>query len=384
MIDLNNLYQKMEQYDDYVIFGASEIGWLIKDEIGEYCDSNGKKVCFADNSYKKWDKSKSIISLKAASESFRNALWIIASDLHNQAMFDNLTSLGVKEKDIIKYPPHDILVKRWESERLRRLNPQKELSLLDVDIARHCNLNCAGCNVFSPLVDEAIFTDRAIFSSDMERLSSLLHANLATLEIMGGEPLLNPQVDTYLHIARNYFVSADICLVTNGLLLMEMPEGFWKACRENAISIQVTRYLTGYNYNNLRELAHSYGVKFDFFGISVDKTSWNIALDPSGKQDATESFCNCYYANKCARLNNGKLATCPVILNIDYFNSKFGTEMRTCSDDYIDIYKAKNENDILDFLCSPVPFCRFCDVKNRTYDNPWRISSCSIDEWVMK
>jgi hypothetical protein len=87
-------------------------------------------------------------------------------------------------------------------------------------------------------------------------------------------------------------------------------------------------------------------------------------------------------ANYCLRLKSGKLATCSPILNIDFFNKRFNTDLQVCPDDYIDIYKAQSGSEIMDFLAHPVPFCRYCDVRKRTYDNPWHVSKGVIGEWV--
>jgi hypothetical protein len=52
--------------------------------------------------------------------------------------------------------------------------------------------------------------------------------------------------------------------------------------------------------------------------------------------------------------------------------------------DTVDIHKVRSGQEILEFVAKPVPFCRFCDVKRRTYDNPWRTSKREISEWVIE
>jgi hypothetical protein len=88
-------------------------------------------------------------------------------------------------------------------------------------------------------------------------------------------------------------------------------------------------------------------------------------------------------ANRCYRLKDGKLATCSPILNIGFFNKRFGTVLQVTPDDYIDIYKAQSAGEIMGFLARPVPFCRYCDVNRRTYDNPWHTSKGEIGEWTV-
>ncbi|WP_252832299.1 hypothetical protein [Brachyspira pilosicoli] len=50
--------------------------------------------------------------------------------------------------------------------------------------------------------------------------------------------------------------------------------------------------------------------------------------------------------------------------------------------DYIDIYKAKDYNEILQFLAKPVPFCRYCDVKKWKVVGNWRRSNRDISEYI--
>lgn len=378
-----SLYRKIEAYDSIVIFGASDIGMLIENEIKVYCEETGKSFHFADNSYKKRSGQQNILQPVDAAAKYPGATWIIASERHSQSMFNELRQLNIDEKDIIIKIPADILFRKQIAEKLKRLTPQGTLLQFDVDVANHCNLNCAGCNAFSPLIKEPMFADIGTFNRDMSRLSYLLQGNLHQINLLGGEPLLNPQIEDFIISARKHFPNTKVTLLTNGMLLHKMSKSFWNTCLENMIIISVTRYPINFNYDELPAIAQKHGIEFEYFGIAVEKTSWNLALDPSGMQDPYESFSNCFQANKCVRLKNGKLATCPPILNIEIFNKEFGTNMEARSDDYIDIYKAKSGCELLDFLSKPIPFCRFCDVKNWTFDNPWRTSKREIGEWVL-
>jgi len=379
---MQNIYQNIEGYNSIIIFGVSDIGKLIEDEIKDHCKEMNKTICFADNSYKKWN-GVNILSPADASDKYPDSIWIIASDIHGQTMLNNLINLGISEKNIVKNIPADILHKEQNAKKLRRVAPQRILRLLEVDIAHHCNLNCVGCSAFSPLVKEPLWADLEVFESDMSRLSLLLHGHLYTLHIMGGEPLLNPRINDFIECGRKYFSNSKICIISNGILLPKMPDDFWSTCRKNQIVISITKYPIELDYKRLSVIAESHQVSFEFFGTAVDKTTWNLAFDRFGKQDPYESFCNCKMANYCVRLRNGKLATCSPILNIEFLNETFGIDIKSCNDDYIDIHKAKNGDEILKFLSKPVPFCRFCDVKNRTYDNLWGITNKEIEEWVI-
>jgi molybdenum cofactor biosynthesis enzyme MoaA len=99
-----------------------------------------------------------------------------------------------------------------------------QLGYLEANLVDHCNLNCRRCSHFAPLA-EPHFVAPDDFERDMRRLSALFR-NIRVIRLMGGEPLLHPEAERFLSIARTAFPLARIHLVTNGLLLDELREAF--------------------------------------------------------------------------------------------------------------------------------------------------------------
>jgi hypothetical protein len=382
-IFMKYLYERLSGHKNIVIFGASYLGKLLHDEIREYCDSNSKTLCFADNSYKKWVEDRSVIPPSSAAERYPSAVWFVASDRYRDSMIKDLLKLGITEANIISDLPDEMVNRKLEEERTRRLTTKHKLEKLDVEIAHHCNLNCARCSAFSPLVKETSYADIGVFRADMCRLSQLLQGNLGALHIMGGEPLLNPHINEFSKCAREHFPESNIKILTNGLLLTSMPEAFWHTCQENRIMISVTKYPIRLDFDGIKRTAVEHGLEFEFYGMAVEKTSCNLAFDCSGRQEPHYSFANCHMANTCPMLKNGKVSTCTPILNAEFFNSYFNKELHVCPDDYIDIYEAQSGREILEFISKPVPFCRYCDVRRRNHNNPWYISKGEIGEYVV-
>ena len=108
-------------------------------------------------------------------------------------------------------------------------------------LVEHCNLRCCGCDHFAPLAEQE-FADLDAFENDFARLSYLVDGKAEKIGLMGGEPLLHPQVKDFLYIARRHFRKTKIRIVTNGVLLLNKKEDFWKACRDNNIIVEVTKY----------------------------------------------------------------------------------------------------------------------------------------------
>lgn len=131
-----------------------------------------------------------------------------------------------------------------------RLVPQPTLAF-SVHLTEHCNLNCKACAHFAPLVKNEGFTDIGEFTKDMERLSELSHGEMRYIDLLGGEPLLHPDIAAFLTVTRKCFPVGAVRLITNGLLLKKMKQDFWDAVAENRITIVISKYLETVDYDEL-------------------------------------------------------------------------------------------------------------------------------------
>lgn len=259
---------------------------------------------------------------------------------------------------------------------------QRRYLQFEVDIAMHCNLKCKSCHHFSPLAAPEV-TDFNVFQRDMNRMSELFSDCCDRIYLLGGEPLLNKDIATYLPVARKNFPMARIELITNGLWLHKMADNFWISLRENEIQVSVTKYPISADYKEIKALCEEKMVLFEFFGNESDNKHMSYyPLDCKGGQTANENFYLCNMANKCITLKNGKLYPCVVPPNIYHFNNYFGENLVVDDNDGIDIYQAKDSHEILEFLARPIPFCRYCRVHERTYDNKWEFSKLKKEEWT--
>lgn len=50
--------------------------------------------------------------------------------------------------------------------------------------------------------------------------------------------------------------------------------------------------------------------------------------------------------------------------------------------DIVDIYKASSFDELLDFVCMPVPFCRYCNIRGKVDGIKFGISKKQISEWT--
>ena len=117
----------------------------------------------------------------------------------------------------------------------------KYLPYLEYHVADHCNLNCRGCEHYSGLVKKPHFTDLKKFTKDFERLHEFID-DLGMIRILGGEPLLNPDINEYIKLSRRLYPQTIIHIVTNAILLPKMPEKFFETLREYHAAISISFY----------------------------------------------------------------------------------------------------------------------------------------------
>lgn len=283
-----------------------------------------------------------------------------------------ITSLAIKQ-DVADL--HDAMI---------RLTPQPVLRYLVLNILDHCNLNCKGCDHFAPIAEKREISYK-IVENDLRRFSEIMDQDVKIIGIMGGEPLLHPDLPQIIYTARKYFPNSRIQVDTNGLLLLGQDEAFWRSCRENEAVIVNTKYPVNLDYKLIEGVCEKHHVAFEYYGDSgeVQKKLYKIPLDIHGNQDPRNSFAHCFHANNCVTLMEGRLYPCTIAPNVHIFNKKYHTHMELCKEDYIDIYdKDITKHRVLEFLSRPIPFCRFCNVRQRSFGYEWERSRQEITEWV--
>lgn len=366
----------------FVIFGYVELGIRLYEKFlrDGYAED---EIVFCDNSTRK-QQVNNVLSVKQACErSINSTKFYLASLYHFKQMQDQLLEYGISPKNIVINLPDEIRLEAMELEKSEKLKPKEKLQI-SIAIVRHCNLGCKGCDHFSPVAEER-YMPLETYEHDLRRLSELLTDNIEFISLLGGEPLLNPDIIKFMSIGRSCFASTDINICTNGLLLRSMSNDFWQACRDYNISIMATEYPINLDYKKLKEFVLSQGVEFKYTGSSEGGRSlWHFPLDLQGKQNPMESFVNCRNANTCHTLENGRIYTCSIAPYIDDFNKYYGTDLKLLDMDGIDIHQEGMTGEyILKRLAAPMPFCRYCDVKHRTYDHPWELSKKDIKEWTL-
>ena len=277
-----------------------------------------------------------------------------------------------------------------------------ELGGFTVAASSHCNLNCKGCDTYSPLSKEEFVTYEQ-FSRDMDKLKELAPDRQMGLAFLGGEPLLNPELAKLVQKTKELYPDNDITILTNGILLNQMTDEFWKTIKKCNVNLCLTKYPVNIDRKNYMAKAQKYGVDVGYDIVASDNLydlntkeiikpekqegfpwSKNI-LDLKGKQDYIEKRKSCPHRG-IVQYARGNIYYCYVHAFINSFIDYFKVNIPITKDDYIKIADVKDIKEIDDFLSKPKPLCRYCkQCHNICYGGEpleWGFSKREISEWT--
>lgn len=286
---------------------------------------------------------------------------------------EELISFGIQRNDIY-------IVGRAVKGDIKSKSPYdsaKYLPYLEFHVADHCNLNCRACEHFSGLVEEPVFHHAETISRDLNQLSKFIE-DVGVIRILGGEPLLNPEICDIAKITRKVYTYSEIYIVTNGLLLDGMSEEFYKACVNCNIKIWISYYppiVKKIDY--VKSVLDRHGINYEISGLNMTFRK-KYTLDPYNEK--TRSFESCFQAT-CHNLYEGKIGVCFLPFTQKYFNQKYTYDI-PC-DGMISLYeKGLTTEKLKQFLLTPFERCRYC--KEKAVDEQWTLMQGTICDWIIE
>jgi len=265
--------------------------------------------------------------------------------------------------------------------RFRRyvLRRPPRLHRVVVHITDHCNLNCRGCTHFSNIAKPA-FADLDEFTRDFTRLARLF-PDITEIYLLGGEPLLHPQLESFVRVTRRLFPDSRINLMSNAVLVPKMDEAFWQMLIDTDAWLVCDLYPAKIDVERVERLAAEHGVKFEW--VEPRGEFFKLPIDPTGSQDAADSFARCRTVSNCPILRHGRLYPCAYIAYIDLFEERFETSgLEAGCEDSVSIYDTDDAYKVMDFLLSPVPWCSHCDF-DRMEQFDWARTERTPEEWLV-
>lgn len=233
---------------------------------------------------------------------------------------------------------------------------ENALEYLEIGIVEYCNLNCKGCSHFSPLAYKSDFIAVNEYEMDIKRMASLVPI-IYKIRILGGEPLLHPNLNEIIDITRQYYPFTEIHVVTNGLLLTRIKDDLSTWAKKD-IFVDISMYPpTQLIKNEIEELLQSNKINYSFTELILE---FRKRMDLSGDSDIEKAYKQCVVGNNCKYLYRGKLSGCPAPNVVRLFDRAFNHKL-SCEDDMIDIHATQLSTDeVLEKLNRPLQMCRYC------------------------
>lgn len=253
------------------------------------------------------------------------------------------------------------------------------LPKLETHLVDHCNLNCKGCSHFSPLSSPA-FADFNQFSKDITRLSELFK-NINRFRILGGEPLLHPEIIKFISFARMKLPASNIRIVTNGILLPKMTPLFWETMADSKISIDITIYpKVPVRVDTIKALAEKYDIDLD---INYPTSFRKIPINFNGDCNIKQSLDTCRGNFYSPFLRDGHIYLCAHMTMFQLFENAFDIipPLNVKPIEGINIHENITGKEIINYTLKPQSCCGFCNWKERIFF-PWDISKRKEDEWI--
>jgi organic radical activating enzyme len=199
-----------------------------------------------------------------------------------------------------------------------RVDGRVRVEAFELHVVEHCNLRCTACCNMSPYLDE-----KTLSVAEIEAMCRTMAAHLEVdvFKIMGGEPLLHPDIAGVLRAIRGTGISKKIRLFTNGLLLHSMGDEFWAALDELTISNYSSAPVKGAMLEEIHARARAHDVVLNVkpVGEFSEVMRGERADDPA---EVREVYDNCWLRHRCMVVRNEKFYMCTRAAYADEYHAR--------------------------------------------------------------
>ena len=200
--------------------------------------------------------------------------------------------------------------------RYERVGGRIRVEAFELHVVEHCNLRCTACCNMSPYLAEHTLSVDAIAAMCKTMAAEL---DVDVFKIMGGEPLLHPQIAAVLRAVRASGISQTVRLFTNGLLLHQMTDEFWAALDELTIS----NYTSAPVKPELLAAALAKAREFDVVLNVKPVTEFSEVMRGEREADPAQlqrTYEGCWLRHRCLVVRRGKFYMCTRAAYADEFH----------------------------------------------------------------
>ena len=249
---------------------------------------------------------------------------------------------------------------------------------VEIQLCDRCNLDCAYCSHLSP-VSKPVTISLETLEAECRRLASV---GVDEVNLMGGEPLIHPQVIEAIKLTRSILPNIKLIVSTNGLLLPRMSKEFWQCCRDNRVVLRITPYPKAKN-GTWNYFKYVWLIKKNH--VKMESTGWRFGfrhqlLSEKAEYDATDNYLRCQL--HCTQVRDATLWPCAYVAYAFNLNNKFGTNFQTSPADRLPL-DGLTATDLRLWLLRTKPFCSHCGIKDAKHVT-WKRSNYARSEWLLE
>ena len=273
-----------------------------------------------------------------------------------------ISAYGIDLDNLLYAPIETLKGELSDGEKIAKIclyTERTELETMEIHAAEHCNLNCKNCSMFCGLVETCDFPCYQEFEEGIKQLKNFF-PHIKKFRIIGGEPLLNPELDKYIRLIRNVYPYTDIRLISNGILVTKMSDQLIQTIIDNDVTFIVTQYISlKHSIDEINRFLSKTGIRYIVTEAVLEFQKIYNAL---GDSDIDENFYRCHWKGSCATMYGTKIATCYVPFVIHYFSDKFNLAIEETGK--IDLMEeGLTAQEIIKRMHTPFDMCRYCAPK---------------------
>lgn len=226
---------------------------------------------------------------------------------------------------------------------------------LELIVTDHCNISCRNCNHASPIMVQW-FADPDIVYRDFAILAKFYRPRF--IKVLGGEPLLHPNLDRVIMAARASGICDNFLLTTNGILLNRASDAIWEAVDAVEVNLYPSQFKALENINLAKAKAKAFGKR-----LTVNRyDQFRATFSMQGTSDEAlinQIYGTCKIANLwgCHAVKAGYFYKCPQSIYIPELTGKL------VASDRVEINESHSfQEQLLEFINSPIPLsaCANC------------------------
>jgi hypothetical protein len=254
---------------------------------------------------------------------------------------------------------------------------------VEVNLTEHCNLRCYNCDHASPLLPRR-FASLETFQKDATALAPVFHSR--ELRLVGGEPLLHPELVGFMQAARSSGVADLLVLVTNGVLLHRMSEDAWDLIDVLRVSVYpgVERALS---VEACATICAERGILFEADGKDgqFQRSLLNLRNDDDALVQKVFGACRMARDLACHTVHEGRFYRCSIAPFMRARLARLGVDFDNREEDGVALHDNPHLREELARCLSserPLAACRYCLGTSAPWTSNFQMDPAAQRAWL--